>query len=55
MDPPARVALAAAFFRFFENDSSGETGRHIRSKQESQRLAIGSLSAQTRKQDETSL
>src|SRR6266498_1581990 len=25
MDPPARVALAAAFFRFFENDSSGET------------------------------
>jgi hypothetical protein len=25
MDPPAKVALAAAFFRFFENDSSGET------------------------------
>jgi hypothetical protein len=25
MDPPVRMALAAAFFRFFENDSSGET------------------------------
>jgi hypothetical protein len=25
MDPPAKVALAAAFFRFFENDSGGET------------------------------
>jgi hypothetical protein len=49
------MALAAAFFRFFENDSSGENGRHIRSEQKSQTLAIGSLSAQTRKQDETSL
>jgi hypothetical protein len=25
MDPSAKVALAAAFFRFFENDSNGQT------------------------------
>ena len=41
MDPPARVALAAAFFRFFENDSSGETAAMSDQSRRARRWPLG--------------
>ena len=41
MDPPARVALAAAFFRFFENDSSGETAAISDQSRRARRWPLG--------------
>ena len=41
MDPPARVALADAFFRFFENDSSGETAAISDQSRRARRWPLG--------------
>jgi hypothetical protein len=41
MEPPARVALAAAFFRFFENDSSGQTAAISDQSRRARRWALG--------------
>jgi hypothetical protein len=41
MDPPAKVALAASFFRFFENDSSGETAAISDQSRRARRWPLG--------------
>ncbi len=41
MDPPVRMALAAAFFRFFENDSSGETAAISDQSRRARRWPLG--------------
>ena len=41
MDPPVRMALAAAFFRFFENDFSGETAAISDQSRRARRWPLG--------------
>ena len=41
MDPPVRMALATAFFRFFENDSSGETAAISDQSRRARRWPLG--------------